>query len=151
MTVSGGGVKQPKNLLVPNGTSYRDLLDYCGSASDDTVKIISGGPMMGFAVMDLGVTTTKTTGSVLALTKAEANLTMPTPCINCGRCARACPMSLMPMYIDFYTLAGDYDTAVKYGALNCFECGSCAYVCPARRAIVQSVRLCKQKIKERKK
>ena len=151
VTVSGGGVKQPKNLLVPNGTSYRDLLDYCGGASDDTVKIISGGPMMGFAVMDLGVTTTKTTGSVLALTKAEANLTMPTPCINCGRCARACPMSLMPMYIDFYTLAGDYDTAVKYGALNCFECGSCAYVCPARRAIVQSVRLCKQKIKERKK
>lgn len=151
VTISGGGVKQPKNLLVPNGTSYQDMLDYCGGVSDDTVKIISGGPMMGFAVINTSITTTKTTGSVLALTKEEASLTMPTPCINCGRCARACPMSLMPMYIDFYTLAGDYDTAVKYGAMNCFECGSCAYVCPARRAIVQSVRLCKQKIKERKK
>ena len=106
---------------------------------------------MGFAVVDTSISTTKTTGSLLALTEKETNLDKPTNCINCGRCAKACPMSLMPMYMDFYTLAGDYDTAVKYGVMNCFECGSCAYVCPARRQIVQSVRLCKKKLRERKK
>ena len=151
MTVSGRGIASPKNLLVANGTVYKDILDFCGGYSDDTVKLVSGGPMMGFAFVDTAISTTKTTGSLLALTEKEVNLSLPTPCINCGRCAKACPMSLMPMYIDFYTLAGDYDTAVKYGAMNCFECGSCAYVCPARRQIVQSVRLCKKKLKERKK
>lgn len=151
MTVSGRGINQSKNIVVANGTTYQDIIDYCGGLKEDTVKLISGGPMMGFAFIDTSITTTKTAGSLLAMTQKETNLTQPTPCINCGRCAKACPMSLMPMYIDFYTLARDYDSAVKYGAMNCFECGSCAYVCPARRAIVQSVRLCKKKLKERKK
>ena len=150
MTVSGRGVNSPKNLTVANGTSYQDIFDFCGGLNEDALKLISGGPMMGFAFIDTSISTTKTTGSILALTKKETSLMQPSPCINCGRCARACPMNLMPMYIDFYTLAGDYDTAVKYGALNCFECGSCAFSCPAKRAIVQSVRLCKKKLKERK-
>jgi len=151
MTVSGRAINSTKNIIVANGTRYSDIIEYCGGLKDDVCKLISGGPMMGFAVVDTSISTTKTTGSLLALTEKETNLDKPTNCINCGRCAKACPMSLMPMYMDFYTLAGDYDTAVKYGVMNCFECGSCAYVCPARRQIVQSVRLCKKKLRERKK
>lgn len=107
--------------------------------------------MMGFSLADLDVATTKTDSGFLALTDKEASTVLPTPCINCGRCANVCPMKLMPMYIDFYATVGDYDKAVKIGgAMNCFECGTCAYVCPAKRPIVQSVRLTKSKMKEKK-
>ena len=104
---------------------------------------------MGFALTGTDLYTTKTDSGFLALTAKEASTLMPTPCINCGRCATVCPMKLMPMYIDFYTTVGDYESAVKYGAMNCIECGTCAYVCPAKRPIVQSVRLTKSKMRRK--
>ncbi|MCM1533646.1 MAG: electron transport complex subunit RsxC [Corallococcus sp.] len=151
MTVSGRGVRTPKNIEVRIGTPLTAIADFCGGLTDDTVKLVSGGPMMGFSLASLDVATTKTDSGFLALTDKEASTVLPTPCINCGRCASVCPMRLMPMYIDFYATVGDYDKAVKIGgAMNCFECGTCAYVCPAKRPIVQSVRLTKNKMKEKK-
>lgn len=151
MTVSGGAVRQPKNLLVANGTPYSEILEACGGVTEDVAKLICGGPMMGLTLQDDGGVTTKTEGALVALKKGEADTTQPTPCINCGRCALHCPMHLMPMYIDFYTLAGDYESAVKYGVRNCFECGTCTYVCPAKRTLMQSIKLCKAKLREMKK
>ncbi len=148
LTVCGGGVRNGGNLWVRTGTLYGDCVRFCGGPKDNCVKQISGGPMMGFALDSLDYAVTKTTGSLLLLSDSEANTVQPSACINCGRCARACPMNLMPMYIDAYTLRGDYATAKRYGAANCIECGCCAYTCPAKRPIVQSVRLCKKKIRE---
>ena len=150
MTVSGRGIQTPKNLEVAIGTPVGTIVEFCGGIADNTVKIVSGGPMMGFSLSDTDLCTTKTDSGLLALTDKEASTVLPTPCINCGRCASVCPMKLMPMYIDFYATCGDTDNAVKYGALNCFECGTFAYVCPAKRPIVQSVRLTKMKMKEKK-
>ena len=150
MTVTGRGIKNPKNLEVAIGTPLSAIVELCGGLTDDTIKLVSGGPMMGFSLASLDVCTTKTDSGLLALTDKEASTVLPTPCINCGRCASVCPMKLMPMYIDFYTTCGDTENAVKYGAANCFECGTCAYVCPAKRPIVQSVRLTKMKMKEKK-
>lgn len=148
LTVSGGAVKEPRNLLVPNGTPFSYILDYC--RMDETcAMVVDGGPMMGVAVADLGAVTKKATSGLLALTKTEIDGRMPTPCISCGRCAQACPMHLMPMDIDFYTQNEDYEGARDWGGvLNCIECGSCAYVCPAKRPIVQSVRLAKARLRE---
>ncbi len=150
LTVCGGGIHEAKNLWVRTGTRYSDLDAFCGGATDDCVKIISGGPMMGFAIEGEDYSVTKTTGAILYLSRAEANVLQPKPCINCAKCAKACPMNLMPMYIDAYALRGDFASAKKYGAMNCIECGCCAYSCPAKRPIVQSVRLAKRKIKEAK-
>lgn len=151
MTVSGRGVPNPKNIEVRIGTPMSAVVELCDGLTDNAVKLVSGGPMMGFSLASLDVCTTKTDSGFLALTDKEASTVLPTPCINCGRCASVCPMRLMPMYIDFYATAGDYDNAVKIGgAMNCFECGTCAYVCPAKRPIVQSVRLTKSKMKEKK-
>lgn len=149
LTVSGA-VKTPANMWVRIGTPYSYCVDKCGGISEDCVKIISGGPMMGFALDTLDYPVTKTSGSILALDKAHANTNKPEPCINCAKCASVCPMNLMPMYIDAYTLRGDYAAAKRYGAQNCIECGCCAYTCPAKRPIVQSVRLCKSKLRELK-
>lgn len=150
LTVCGGGVNKNANMWVRTGTKYSDCVEFCGGINEDCVKLISGGPMMGFALNDLNYSVTKTSGSILALGRAEANTLQPSACINCSKCAKACPMNLMPMYIDLYTRKADYATAKKYGALNCIECGCCAFTCPAKRPIVQSVRLCKNKIRELK-
>ncbi len=148
LTVCGGSAVKPSNLWVRTGTTYADCVDFCGGIDDGCVKMISGGPMMGFALDSLDYSVTKTSGSILLLSGAEANTLQPSACINCAKCAKACPMNLMPMYIDAYTLRGDYASAKRFGALNCIECGCCAYTCPAKRPIVQSVKLCKRKIRE---
>lgn len=106
--------------------------------------------MMGFAVFDESVTVTKTSNCILALTADEVKEEAYGSCINCGKCAAACPMRLMPMYIDAFSRCGNYGEAERYGASYCMECGCCSYVCPAKRPIVQSVRLAKRKIKEMK-
>ncbi len=148
LTVGGGAIAEAKNLWVRTGTAYSHLEEVCGGAKDGCAKILSGGPMMGFALSDTDYYTTKTSGAILYLDGSEANTLQPGPCINCAKCARACPMNLMPMYIDAYALRGDYKNAEKYGAMNCIECGCCAYSCPAKRPIVQSVRLAKRMIRE---
>ncbi len=150
MTLSGGGLGRPQNVEVRIGTPLASILEMCDNVSDDTVKIVMGGPMMGVTLADTNVTTTKLDNGFLALTSAEASTMLPTACIRCGRCVDACPMHLTPLMIDFYATVNDWQNAVKYGALDCFECGTCAYVCPAKRPIVQSVRLTKLKSKETK-
>ncbi len=151
VTVSGGGVSSPKNLALPLGTSFKDIIAFCGGNADSAEKVIAGGPMMGKTLMNLNQFTRKTDSGILVLKAEETSSLNPTNCINCGKCARNCPMRLMPMYIEAYALAGDFVNAEKYGAMNCIECGSCAYNCPAKRALVQSIGMAKVKIKEMKK
>lgn len=150
MTVSGEGITTPKNLKVAIGTSFSDIVEFCGGEKDTTVKYVAGGPMMGKNIPNLVQYARKTDSGLLLLTEKETSTEKPTNCINCGLCAKNCPMRLMPMYIDFYTLAGDYKKAGEYGANACIECGSCAYNCPAKRSLVQSIALCKAKLREKK-
>ena len=151
MTVTGEGIVEPKNLLVSNGTTYDEVLAYCGGfVSDNVAKLISGGPMMGISVMNGECATTKTTSCLLVLTPDNANLLEPTECINCSKCASVCPMNLMPMFIDSALANADIDTTIKYGVMSCIECGCCAFICPAARPLVQTMKLAKKKIKERK-
>ena len=150
LTVSGNGIKTPKNLRVQIGTSLEDIVEYCGGVLDETVKIVAGGPMMGKGMIGTKAYTRKTDSGYLFLTDKETSASQPTNCINCARCAKNCPMRLMPMYIESYALAGDYENAERYGAMNCLECGSCAYNCPAKRSLVQSISMAKNKIREMK-
>lgn len=151
VTVSGGCVGTPRNLQVPFGVNFEYLLDLCKINKDDLAMLICGGPMMGTTLLSTDYHTRKTDSGLLALMPHEVSYSNPTPCINCGKCAKACPMHLMPMTIDFYTQADDYDSAAKLGGvMNCIECGSCAFACPAKRALVQSITLCKAKLREKK-
>ncbi len=150
MTVTGKGILEPKNLLVKNGTPYSEIVEFCGGLKESARKVVAGGPMMGKVIPAIFGWTRKTDSGLLVLDKGEANELEPTACINCGRCAMACPMHLMPMYIDLFTNIGDYERANNYGASNCFECGTCSYVCPAKRDLVGSAQLCKKKLREMK-
>lgn len=150
MTVSGDCINRRANIEVLSGTKTSDIIEYLGGLNDKhLVKMISGGPMMGFTIGNGEVVVTKTSGSLLLLSEDSAFTGAPTQCINCSKCAKACPMKLMPMYIDKYAIADDVENALKYGAKNCIECGSCAYICPAKRTLVQSIRQAKNMIRQK--
>ena len=150
MTVAGNGVHEPKNLRVRFGTPLIAVVTQCGGVEEGVVKLISGGPMMGFAMVGLSAPTKKTTGGLLLLTADETDEERVTHCLSCGKCADVCPMKLMPMNTVFYTKAGDYEGAAKMGGvMNCIECGACAYVCPAKQPIVQNIRLAKAELRKR--
>lgn len=151
MTVAGGGVKEAKNIRVRLGTPLEEVVAFCGGMTEDAVKLVSGGPMMGFAIVGLGSPTKKTTGGLLLLSAGETDESRPTPCLSCGKCADVCPMKLMPMNTAFYTEAGDYEGAAHMGGvLSCIECGACAYVCPAKRPLLQNIRLAKAELRKKK-
>ena len=150
MTVTGKGIKEPKNVIVPNGTPYQEIIDFCGGLTEDARKAVAGGPMMGRVLPALNGFSRKTDSGLLIMAKGEANEVEPSACINCSRCAKACPMNLMPMYIDLFTHEGKFDRTDDFGVMNCIECGTCAYVCPAKRDLVGSIQFAKRKLREMK-
>ena len=149
VTVTGEGAKAPKNLLCPIGTTLSVLAQAC-DAAEDTVKLVEGGPMTGTALTGTEALVTKTTGGFLFLSGCETSVYEPTPCINCGRCADVCPMTLLPMQTEFYTDAKEYDNAAKYGGvLACIECGACSYICPAHRPLAQAIKTAKSELRRK--
>ena len=90
----------------------------------------------------------KGTNAFLAFCGEEDKRVEEPNCIRCGKCINACPMHLMPMMMNAYGNAGDYDKCVELGAMDCIECGSCAYVCPARIQLVQRFRLTKLHVQQ---
>jgi len=147
VTVSGGAVKSPKTLRVKIGTTYRELLEECDGITEEPVKVISGGPMMGFGIFDLDTPVTKGTSGILFLTKKEVKSAGQTSCIACGRCIKACPMGLNPTEVNKLSLNFLFEEAQEMGLLDCVECGSCAFVCPAHIPLVQSFRMGKNQLR----
>jgi len=146
LTVSGKGIKNPKNLIVPVGTSIQNVIDYCGGVTDDAVKIVVGGPMMGVAQFDLHAPVMKATSGILVLTKDDVAENPETPCLRCGQCVGACPLNLMPTKLSRYSQLNRFDDAEGAGITVCMECGTCSYTCPANIPLVQWIRLGKQKV-----
>lgn len=135
VTVTGHAIANPGNFYVPIGTPIEKLIESCGGLTDDATKVISGGPMMGLAIADMTTPVTKTTGSILVLTKEEigdAKFTQrQTPCIRCGRCLEVCPEKINPTKIAHAVKYDALDVAKQYYISACIECGCCSYVCPA--------------------
>ena len=139
VTVSGDGVANPGNYKVLFGTNQRELVEEAGGLKEGCEKVISGGPMMGFAMYTIDTPITKTSSSILCLSKDEVSASTATACINCGRCVEACPSRIIPSRLA--DLAERHDEAgfVKMNGLECVECGSCSYVCPAKRHLKQAI------------
>ena len=145
-----GSVKQPKNLLVRIGTPFKDLVEQCGGFSEDIVKVINGGPMMGIAQPSLDVPVIKGTNCILSFGKSMVKDYEEKDCIRCSRCVDACPQNLLPSTIALYAKKKRYEDCEALSVMNCTECGCCAYVCPAKIPIVQYAKLAKSEITERK-
>lgn len=148
LTVDGSAIASPKNVRVPVGTNIGEIIDFCGGFKADPCKIIAGGPMMGMPLIGTDLPVCKQNNAILAFAKDDAVLKPEKDCIRCGRCAAACPMSLMPTLIVRYAKARDAAALAKAGIGVCMECGSCSYSCPAGKPLVQHMRLAKAILKE---
>ncbi len=143
VTVSGDILMEPKNLLVPIGTSFNDLIDACGH-SENPYKVLSGGPMMGAAQYDLNVTTIKGVNAITVLGHHNRFVVEDSRCLRCGKCIDACPMKLMPVLMYKALQSGSIEEMNKTNLMDCIECGCCAYICPASVPLVLGFRSGKQ-------
>ncbi len=152
VTVTGDAVENPRNFRVKIGTSYQELLEAAGGFKVQPEKIVCGGPMMGFAMFDLNVPTTKTSTALLAFSKDQVSEMEPSACINCGRCVEACPSRIMPSKLAEYAEYGDEEAFLKDNGMECVECGCCSFVCPAKRQLTQEIKsMRKMQLAKRKK
>ncbi len=148
VTVEGGAVKHPQNVIAPIGVSLKELFDCCGGLTEQPAKIVYGGPMMGITVPNSDVSVIKNTNAVLALTKKEAKLPKTTACIRCGACVNTCPFGLAPVSIAEAYAKKDVVMLKELSVQSCMECGCCSFVCPANRPLVQLNKMAKQFVNE---
>ena len=146
VTVSGDIVLEPKNLMVPIGTSFNDLMEACGLA-ENPYKVLNGGPMMGAAQYDLSVPTIKACNAVTILGRSNNYYVEDSRCLRCGKCIDACPMKLMPVLMYKALQSNDVQEMKDNNIMDCIECGSCAYTCPASVPLVLGFRVAKQLIR----
>lgn len=147
LTIDGSAIKEPKNVIVPIGTSVADVINFAGGFSEDPEKILYGGPMMGICIADINMPVLKQNNAIIAMSKAESDVNEPLPCIHCGRCAAACPMNLTPARIDTAMRSADVNALRALNPQYCIECGSCSYSCPSKRPLTQQMKLAKAKIR----
>ncbi len=148
VTVDGSAVKEPKNVIVPIGTSIEDLLEGAGGLKTEPAKVLYGGPMMGIAVPSLKEPVLKNTNAIIAMDAKEAKLPKTTPCIGCGECTNHCPFRLDPREIARAYRLNSGEDLQKLCVDLCMECGCCSFVCPANRPLVQTNKLAKIKLRE---
>ena len=139
VTVTGDCIAKPGNYRIPIGMSVRDVIEATGGIVKEPRKIIMGGPMMGRTITDIDCPIIKANNAIVVLHDA-AVLPDETACIRCGRCVRACPLSLSPFALDGASRSHDVVALDEFAVMNCMECGSCAYVCPAHRRITAAIR-----------
>ncbi len=148
LTVTGSAISAPKNLLVRIGSSFQEVLNYCGFKSEDGIKILHGGPMMGKTQWSLDVTIIKGTSGIVALDKKDSAKEIIHPCLRCGKCVQVCPMGLMACELALQVEKNIYDKLIISGLMDCMECGCCGYICPSRRPLVHWIRLGKHEINQ---
>ena len=148
VTISGEAIAQPQNFIVRIGTPFHDLIEVAGGLNEKTERVISGGPMMGFAQSDLSVPVIKATNSILCLLRDRNGAAENPVCLRCGKCVGVCPMRLQPLYMYRFVNAGRVDELNRLNLLDCIECGSCAFTCPGKLPLVETFRKGKQIVRE---
>lgn len=152
VTLDGTAVAEPKNIIVPIGTSIKDLIEFGGGLKEDAGKVLFGGPMMGTPASSLDEPIVKTTGGITVMGRKEAILADATPCIHCGRCVRGCPLHLSPITFSHALSVESKEEKIAIledsKVMLCMECGCCSYSCPANRPLVQNNRIAKAVLRE---
>ncbi len=146
VTITGKSVKKPSNFLVRVGTPIKYLIEAAQGLPEDTGKIISGGPMMGKAVLNTDIPVVKGTSGILLMADADAKRGEVNTCIRCAKCVEACPMGLEPFLLSKSSKLAKFDVVEKELVMDCIECGSCSYTCPSNIPLLDYIRLGKNKV-----
>jgi len=148
LTVTGKKLPSQHNYIVRIGTTYNDIIKHSiGELPATTGKVISGGTMMGKAVVNLDAPTVKGNSSVLVMDEGEARRNPETACIRCGKCMHACPMGLEPYMFSALVKNNRIEEAKEHNILDCIECGCCFFSCPANKPLTDEIRLGKNKVR----
>jgi len=148
VTVTGPLIGEPRNVLVPIGTPFREIIEFCGGTTAEPGKLIMGGPMMGLAQPSDEIPVIKGTSGILALGPGQAVIPESQSCIGCARCVDTCPMKLVPTRLARLIEHDRFTEAGEQGVLDCMECGTCSYVCPSKINLVHLFKFAKAKIFE---
>jgi electron transport complex protein RnfC len=138
LTINGGALNAPGNVIAPIGMLVDDVFAFGGGLRSEPARLVMGGPMMGTILPSRRVPVVKGTSGLLALSAGEVAGRQTGPCIRCGSCLQACPVGLMPLEMNAHIAAGGLEGAVRLGLKDCIACGCCAYVCPSRIPLVQA-------------
>lgn len=147
VTVTGDGIKTPKNILARVGTKISDLIEMAGGFNGNPKAIVAGGPMTGFSQFDVSTPIQKNTSGLLVLAENDAAKYEMSPCIRCGKCIHGCPVHLMPLNIAALAIHNRFEDTAKYNAQACIACGSCSYICPAHRPLTEMVVAAKRELR----
>lgn len=148
VTVTGKGVRRPRNLLAAIGTPISSLIDQCGGYAEGAARLVLGGPMMGYALASDANPVTKAANCILVLTEDDIRPPQPEmPCIRCGECARVCPALLQPQQLVWTVRGGLWEETVEAGLADCIECGCCDFVCPSHIPLVDWFRFGKSELR----
>ena len=148
VTITGDTVTRPGNYRTAIGTPIRHLLNFAGWEESKTSTLIHGGPMMGFPLKDADRPIVKISNCIIAASREEfPEPEVERPCIRCGQCADACPASLLPQQLFWFSRSGEINKAEAHNLLDCIECGACAYVCPSDIPLVDYYRFAKGELR----
>ena len=152
ITITGPGDQKKGQYRNTVGTPLRFVLEQVGVV-EHVSEVYMGGPMMGVAVSNLDISITKGTSGIVVFNSHQVKKPEKIyPCIKCGACVDACPLSLNPSKLGILAKYEAYDQmASDYHLMDCFECGSCSYVCPSHIPLVQYFRLAKSIVRKRQK
>lgn len=146
VTVTGKNINKPANFLTRIGTPISELLAAVDGIPEGTGKIVSGGPMMGKALISEDAPVVKGTSGILLFDEKEAVRVEMRNCIRCAKCISVCPMGLEPVLINQLSKAQQWENVEKERVMDCIECGSCQYTCPSGRPLLDYIRLGKQQV-----
>ena len=151
VTVEGGAVRKPQNVIVAVGTPIKEVFNLCKGFIANPDKILYGGPMMGITVPRTSLPILKQTNAIVALSEKEARQPKTVACIRCGNCTNHCPFGIYPALVADAYESKDADALKRLGINVCMHCGCCSFVCPSNRPLTQTNILAKQFLKDSQK
>ena len=146
MTVTGPGIREPRNVRAPLGASLADVVAFCGGLADDTTRMVAGGPMMGKTVFSDEVPVVKGSSGIVILRKEAKKEPREYSCVRCAKCIDICPAFLEPTSLAKMAKRGAWEEAELNNVMSCIECGSCVFSCPAHIPLIEYIRRAKHAV-----